>query len=129
MVDDVRVVLVKLADRLHNMRTLHYLSPEKRKRIAEETMDIFVNIFGAETGNCALRYMTTGGIFIAGVIAAKNVEKLKSAAFLQASLDKGRMSSLLKDMPIRVILNDDCGLIGSARYTLVQKAFGKILER
>jgi glucokinase len=34
------------------------------------------------------------------------------------------MSSLLKDMPIRVILNDDCGLIGSARYTLVQKAFG-----
>jgi len=52
------------------------------------------------------------------------VEKLKNAAFLQAFLDKGRMSSLLKDMPIRVILNDDCGLIGSARYTLVQKAFG-----
>ncbi|HEX6820654.1 MAG TPA: glucokinase [Candidatus Sulfotelmatobacter sp.] len=93
--------------------------------ICKETMDIFVGIFGAETGNCALRYMTTGGIFIAGVIAAKNVEKLKNAAFLQAFLDKGRMSSLLKDMPVRVILNDDCGLIGSARYTLVQKAFGK----
>ncbi|MGE5056230.1 MAG: glucokinase [Acidobacteriota bacterium] len=93
--------------------------------ICKETMDIFVGIFGAETGNCALRYMTTGGIFIAGVIAAKNVEKLKNAAFLQAFLDKGRMASLLKDMPVRVILNDDCGLIGSARYTLVQKAFGK----
>jgi glucokinase len=92
--------------------------------ICEETMEIFVGVLGAETGNCALRYMTSGGIFIAGVIAAKNVEKLKNAAFLQAFLDKGRMSSLLKDMPIRVILNDDCGLIGSARYTLVQKAFG-----
>jgi glucokinase len=92
--------------------------------ICEETMEIFVGVLGAETGNCALRYMTTGGIFIAGVIAAKNVEKLKNAAFLRAFLDKGRMSSLLKDMPIRVILNDDCGLIGSARYTLVQKAFG-----
>jgi glucokinase len=96
---------------------------EGKARICEETMLLFVSVFGAEAGNCALRYMTTGGIYIGGVIAAKIAAKMQGPAFMEAFLDKGRMGAILKDMPVQIISNDDCGLIGAARYTLVQKAF------
>ncbi len=101
------------------------LAIEGKSAICQQTMAMFVSVFGAETGNCALRYMTTGGIFIGGIIAGKNVDKMKDPVFMQSFLDKGRMASLLRDMPVKIIVNDDCGLIGAARYTLIQKAFRK----
>jgi glucokinase len=51
------------------------------------------------------------------------VPKMKDPVFMQSFLDKGRMKGLLKDMAVKIVLNDDCGIIGAARYTLIQKAF------
>ena len=99
------------------------LAAENKAAICDQTMSIFVTIYGAETGNCALNFMSTGGIFIGGSIAAKNLSKMKEPLFMNAFFDKGRMLSLLKEMPVKIVLNDDAGLMGAARYTLVQKAF------
>jgi glucokinase len=99
------------------------LAQEGKSAICEQTLSIFVSIYGAETGNCALNFLSTGGIFIGGSVAAKNVSKMKEPIFMESFLDKGRMVDLLKEIPVTVVLNDNSGLIGAARYTLIEKAF------
>jgi glucokinase len=99
------------------------LALESKSAICEQTLSMFVSIYGAETGNCALNFMSTGGVFIGGSIAAKIVPKMRDPIFMQSFLDKGRMEPLLREMPVKIVLNDDSGIIGGARYTLIQKAF------
>lgn len=99
------------------------LAQEGKAAICDQTLSIFVSIYGAETGNCALNFLSTGGIFIGGSVAAKNVSKMKDPIFMESFLDKGRMESLLKEIPVTIVLNDDSGIIGAARYTLIEKAF------
>jgi glucokinase len=99
------------------------LALEGKAAICDQTLSLFVSIYGAETGNCALNFLSTGGIFLGGSIAAKNVPKMKDPIFMQSFLDKGRMEQLLKEMPVKIVLNDDSGIIGAARYTLIERAF------
>lgn len=101
------------------------LALEGKAEICEKTLSIFVSAYGSETGNCALNFMATGGVFIGGSIAAKIVPKMRDPIFMKSFLAKGRMHSLLADMPVKIVMNDDAGIIGAARYTLIQKAFSR----
>jgi glucokinase len=81
-----------------------------------ETMQMFSAAFGAEAGNVALKVLAMGGIYLGGGIAPKILKTLQNGAFEQAFLDKGRLSPLLESIPVNVILDDTCALLGAAAY-------------
>ncbi len=87
-----------------------------KSAICEQTLEMFVSLYGAETGNLALQFLATGGVYLGGGIAPKILPILKEEIFLKAFTAKGRMSELLEKIPVRVILNDKAALIGAAHY-------------
>jgi len=81
-----------------------------------ETMKIFTGAYGAEAGNLALKVLATSGIYLGGGIAPKILKTLQNGTFIQAFIDKGRLSPLLESDPVRVILDDTCALLGAAAF-------------
>jgi GTP pyrophosphokinase len=97
MVNDIRVIIVKLADRLHNMRTLDALPDEKRKRIAAETRDLYAPLahrFGMakmrwELEDLAFKHIETAEYkSLAKKVAQKRTEREKLIAAFREPLDK-----------------------------------------
>ncbi|ACB49946.1 glucokinase [Crocosphaera subtropica ATCC 51142] len=87
---------------------------ENNDALCQQTMELFISAYGAEAGNLALKILPYGGLYVAGGIAAKILPLLKKGSFIEAFKAKGRMSSLLAQMPVYVILNPKVGLIGAA---------------
>jgi glucokinase len=86
----------------------------KRDTLSEKTMQLFIESYGAEAGNLALKLLPYGGLYIAGGIAAKNLSLMQEGSFLQAFTLKGRMRSLMERVPVHVVLNPQVGLMGAA---------------
>jgi glucokinase len=87
---------------------------ERRCAGCQEALEIFIDAYGAEAGNLALRSVATGGVFIGGGIAPKILSALTDGRFLRAFRDKGQMRALVENMPVKVILNAGAGLLGAA---------------
>ena len=75
----------------------------------------FASLYGAEAGNLALKLLAVGGVFVAGTIAASNLQALEDR-FVPAFLDKGRFVTLLEKMPLCVVKSASVGLYGTARH-------------
>lgn len=95
-----------------------------KAKICEQTLDIFISLYGAEAGNLALKILATNGIYVGGGIAPKVLPAFKTTAFIESFKAKGRMSSLLEKIPIRIVLNDKAALLGAAHYALYKLTVG-----
>jgi glucokinase len=89
---------------------------ERRCQWCIETLDLFVEAYGAEAGNLALRTVSTGGVFIGGGIAPKILPALTTGRFMRAFRSKTPLEPLLERMPVKVILNAESGLLGAAVF-------------
>lgn len=97
--------------RVITQNALNHKSP-----LCVDSLNLFVSILGSEAGNCALKFMSKGGLFLGGGIPPKILPKLKEPIFLNSFVDKGRFKELLESIPIDVILDDKASLKGAAHY-------------
>jgi glucokinase len=97
------------------------LSAEVSKRaiggseaLCHQAMRLFLEAYGAEAGNLALKLLPFGGLYVAGGIASKIVPLIDEGYFMKTFRDKGRMGHLMAQFPVNVVLNPKVGLIGAA---------------
>lgn len=98
------------------------LALNAKSELCEKALDMFVSAYGAEAGNVALKILAVGGVYLGGGIAPRILEKLKDGTFMRSFTDKGRLSQLLINTPVRVILESRAALMGAAAYAEARAA-------
>merc|ERR1712012_539554 len=82
--------------------------------LCQEAVEMFVGAYGAEAGVCALKYMPFGGLFLTGGVTCRTRDFImgrrgKPGHFLEAFLDKGRVSPMLRRVPVYIVREEDLG--------------------
>lgn len=86
--------------------------------LCKEALRLFVEIYGAEAGNLALKIMSFGGVYIGGGIAPKILPVLANEHFMNGFLTKGRFNEMLQGMQVKVSLNPNTALLGAAHFAV-----------
>lgn len=86
----------------------------QKDRLAADTLDVFVRIYGAVVGNLALLSLPYGGIYVAGGIAPKLSDILMDGRFAAAFANKGKMSALMARFPVYIVRDERVGMKGAA---------------
>lgn len=94
----------------------------KTDALCTQALEVFMSALGALAGNLALTIEAYGGVYVAGGIAPQIVDALRAGPFLEAFSAKGRLSTLLEGVPVRVVLDDLVGLRGAARVAAAFRA-------
>jgi glucokinase len=97
--------------------TRHALA--KSCKVCEETLDFWVELFAAMTGNFALQTMALGGIYLAGGIVVKILPKLQDDRFFQSFCGTSKLAQVLANIPISVVVNEDAPMLGAAYEALM----------
>jgi len=109
-----------LRDQLHEQgaraRLISSAAKEHGVPLAVEALELFASLYGAEAGNLALKMLATGGVYIGGGIAPQIVDELTGGAFMDAFAEKGRVSDVLRRIPVHIIKNDRTALLGAVYY-------------
>ena len=84
--------------------------------MSQQALDIFLSIYGSEAGNLALRAVSIGGVYVGGGIASRISKQLANGRFMKSFLEKDLMKDFMRQVPVKVILDDRTGLLGAAQY-------------
>jgi glucokinase len=90
--------------------------------VGARALELFASIYGARAANVALAVMATGGVYLGGGIAPRMVSTLTNGTFMRAFTAKGRLSALLHEIPVRVVLNDQTALLGAAEIAAERRS-------
>jgi len=91
--------------------------------LAVETLQLFCGWLGSFTGDLAMSYGATGGIYLAGGFLAAMSEALMASTFVERFLDKGVMRPFLQNVPVQVVDHAQLGVIGAARWLIDRAPF------